>query len=60
MRPRRLVGILERRLLGAAVSFVLSIAERRLSRRSVVTARDAPGRGMKSVKSPSPDDANGP
>ena len=32
MRPRRFVGILERALLGAAMSVVLSIVERRLSR----------------------------
>ncbi len=42
MRPRRFVGILERRLLGAAMSVVLFVVERRLSRRSVQAARDAP------------------
>jgi hypothetical protein len=33
MRARRFVGILERALLSAAMSVILSIAERRLSRR---------------------------
>ena len=42
MRPRRIIGILERRLLGAAMSVVLFVVERRLSRRSVQAARDAP------------------
>ena len=32
MRPRRFIGILERRLLGAAMSVVLFVVERRLSR----------------------------
>jgi len=30
IRPRRVVGVLERALLGAAMSFVLYVAERRL------------------------------
>jgi hypothetical protein len=42
MRPRRIIGILERRLLGAAMSAVLFVVERRLSRRGVQAARDAP------------------
>jgi hypothetical protein len=33
MRPRRFLGILERALLGTAMSAVLYIVERRLSRR---------------------------
>ncbi len=33
MRPRRFLGILERAVLGAAMSAVLYIVERRLSRR---------------------------
>jgi hypothetical protein len=43
MRPRRFFGILERTLLGAAMSVVLFIIERRLSRRSAEAARGAPG-----------------
>jgi hypothetical protein len=58
MRSRRFVGILERRLLGAAMSVVLSIVERRLSRRSV-DAAPRPGDG-ENVKPPSPDGANDP
>jgi hypothetical protein len=46
MRARRFVGILERRLLRAAMSAVLFVVERRLSRRS--------------VKPPSPGGADGP
>jgi hypothetical protein len=41
MRARRFVGILERRLLGAAMGAVLFVVERRLRRRNVQAARDA-------------------
>jgi hypothetical protein len=58
MRPRRFVVILERRLLGAAMSVVLFIVERRLSRGSVDAGR--PGRETESVRPPSPDGANVP
>ncbi len=40
MRPRRFLGILERAVLGAAMSAVLYIVERRLSRR-IKARRDA-------------------
>jgi hypothetical protein len=33
MRPRRFIGILERKVLGAAISVILFIVERRLSPR---------------------------
>ena len=42
MLPRRIIGILARRLLGAAMRVVLFGVERRLTRRSVQAARDAP------------------
>ena len=41
MRPRRFVGILERALLGTAMSVVLSIVERRLRRRGIGATQDA-------------------
>jgi hypothetical protein len=40
MRPRRFLGILERAVLGAAMSTVLYVVERRLSRR-MKNRRDA-------------------
>jgi hypothetical protein len=40
MRPRRLLGTLERALLGTAMSAVLYVVERRLSRR-MKAQRDA-------------------
>jgi len=40
MRPRRLLGALERALLGTAMSAVLYVVERRLNRR-MKTQRDA-------------------
>jgi hypothetical protein len=40
MRPRSFLGVLERALLGAAMSAVLYIVERRLSRR-IKDRRDA-------------------
>ena len=42
MRPRRFIGVLERRLLGAAMSVVLFVLDRRLRRRGAQAARDAP------------------
>ena len=41
MRPRRFIGVLERRLLGAAMSVVLFVVDRRLRRRGVRAAQDA-------------------
>ncbi|HEX6710701.1 MAG TPA: hypothetical protein VF068_10270 [Rubrobacter sp.] len=41
MRTRRFIGILERRLLGAAMSVDLFVVERRPRRRGVQEARDA-------------------
>jgi hypothetical protein len=42
IRPRRFIGILERALLGTAMGVVLSIVERRMSRRSTSAVRDTP------------------
>jgi hypothetical protein len=58
MRPRRFIGILERRLLGAAMSVVLFVVERRLNRRSVRAGQDAPRETDRRL--PSSYGANGP
>ena len=60
MRLRRFVGILERALLGAAMSAVLSIAERRLSRKRIGAVRGIlRAAGRESVKTSTPDGADG-
>jgi hypothetical protein len=60
MRLRGFVGILERALLGATISAVLSIAERRLSRTKIGAVRGMPRvAGRDSVKLSTPDGANG-
>jgi hypothetical protein len=58
MRPRRFIGILERRLLGASMSVVLFVVERRLRRRSARAAQDAPRETERRL--PSSYGANGP
>ncbi len=60
MRPRSFIGILERRLLGAAMSVVLFVVERRLNRRSVQAARDAARETARGKRLPSSYGANGP
>jgi hypothetical protein len=45
MRPRRFIGILERRLLGAAISVILFILERRLSHGNMGVTRNEPPDG---------------
>jgi hypothetical protein len=58
MRPRRFIGVLERRLLGAAMSVVVFVVDRRLNRRSVRAAQDAPRETERRL--PSSYGANGP
>jgi hypothetical protein len=58
MRPRRFIGVLERRLLGAAMSVVLFVVDRRLNRGSVRAAQDAPRETERRL--PSSYGANGP
>jgi hypothetical protein len=52
MRRRRIMGILERRLLGAAMSVVLFVVKRRLNRRSGQAARDAPRKTDRGTETP--------
>jgi hypothetical protein len=47
MRTRRFIGILERRILGAAMSAILFVVERRLRQRNGGADRAA-GRGTQS------------
>jgi hypothetical protein len=45
MRPRRFIGILERKLLGGAISVILFIVERRLSHGNTGATRPEPPDG---------------
>jgi hypothetical protein len=49
MRPRRFIGILERRLLGAAMSAVLFVVERRLTQKNRGAAPTGPPEGERRV-----------
>ena len=49
MRPRRFIGILERKLLGAAMSAILFVLEKRLSERNTGTAHTEPPAGKRRV-----------
>jgi hypothetical protein len=58
MRPRRFIGVLERRLLGAAMSAILFVIERKLSRRNTGAART--GQPAEDEECLSPESVNGP